>query len=134
MSNIKKINTEVTTFIKFLHNKNEIASFLEDIYLITLDVAGLCYIDNIDELFPQLEKGSHLELFRDKNNEFDKNAILVKFNGETIGYVPKKDNVILANLMDGGKKLYGMIENASKEEVYIGDESKVVEFKIFLKE
>lgn len=134
MSNIEKINTDLTRFIEFIHNKNEIKPLLEDIYLITVHVAGLYYIDNIDELFPQLEKGKQLKLFREKNNKFDKNAILVKFNGEKIGYVPKKYNVILANLMDGGKELYGLIENASEEEVYKGDEFKLVKFKIFLKE
>lgn len=134
MANIQKGNSQVSTFIKFLHNKNDIKPFLEDIYLITLHVAGLYYADNIDDIFHHIKKGTHLELFRERTNEYDKFAILVKYNGEKIGYVPRDDNVILANLMDAGKELYGVVEYASKEEVYVGDEYKVVEFKVFLKE
>lgn len=91
-------------------------------------------MDDIEEIFPNIAKGDNLELFREKSNEHDELAILVKFNGEKIGYVPKRNNEVLANLMDAGKELYGVVENAYLDEVYDGYPFKVVEFKIFLKE
>lgn len=133
MANIQKSNSEVTKFIEFLH-KSEIVPFLEDIYLITVDVAGLHYIENIDEIIPKIKEKSNLELGREKNNKFDANAILVLFNGEKIGYVPRKHNLILANLMDAGKEIYGVVKTVSAESVYENDDSKIISFKIFLKE
>ena len=69
MSNIEKVNSEITNIVKFIHNNGEIKGFLEDIYLITLDVAGLYYIDNLDVIFSKIKKGDTLELFREKNNK-----------------------------------------------------------------
>lgn len=135
MSNIEKVNSEITNIVKFIHNDGEIKGFLEDIYLITLDVAGLYYIDNLDEIFPKIKKGDTLELFREKNNKYDKFAILVMYSGEKIGYVPRKQNIILANLMDAGKELYAVVEKACKSEgVYVGEVDQYIKFKIFLKE
>lgn len=134
MANIQKINNEISNVVEFLHNKNEIKPFLEDIFLIRLQVAGMDFIDNIDEIFPNLNNGTKLELFREKDNEFDKLAILVKYNGNKIGYVPRKHNVVLAHLLDGGKELYGVVCEAFQDEIYEGYPFKVVEFEIYLKE
>ena len=125
MANIQKIDSEVSDFIGFLHNAPEVKPFLEDIYLITVNVAGLVYIDDIDEIFSIIKEGDHLDLFREKDNRYD---------GKKIGYIPRADNIILANLMDAGKMLYGVVVNTYIEYVYVGDEFKVVKFKIFLKE
>ena len=134
MANIQKTNSEISKFVEFLHNDGEIKAFLKDIHLITVHVAGRDYVDDIDEIFPNIKKGDKLDLFREKGNDYDELAILVKFNGEKIGYVPRNDNEVLANLMDAGKELYGVVENAYQDEVYKGYPFKVVEFEIFLKE
>ena len=136
MANIQKTDSEISKFVEFLHNNGKIKAFLEDIHLITLDVAGLYYAENIDKIFPKIEKGDTLNLFREKDNKYDKYAILVKFDGEKIGYVPRRHNKILANLMDAGKELYGIVEEISVEDgVYEGaGDFKYLKFKIFLKE
>ena len=136
MSNIQKTNSELTKFIELLHNKPEIKHFNEDIYLITVCVAGLMFIEDIDIIFPKLKKGINLQLLREKQNYYDHSAILVKFDGEKIGYVPRKHNVVLANLMDAGKELYGVIEEVSLEKaVYVGeDDYRIVMFRIFMKD
>ena len=36
--------------------------------------------------------------------------------------------------MDGGKQLYGVVERIGVDELYKGDETKFINFKIFLKE
>ena len=134
MANIEKIDNELAEFLDYLHKKGEIKPFLEDIYLITLHVAGLFYIEDIDLIFPNLKKGDHLELFRENDNRFDRFAILVTYNSKKIGYVPRDDNKILANLMDGGKEIYGVIESVVEEKVYKNDFFREVKFKVYLKE
>ena len=132
MANIKKTNSELSKFVGFLHN-SDIKELFEDIYLITVNVAGLDYTDDLDIIFPKIKKESYLELFREKNNQYDDKAIVVKFEGEKIGYVPRKHNIILANLMDAGKEIYGVVSESFIDSVYEGYEFKSVSFKIYLK-
>ena len=49
-----------------------------------------------------------------ENNKFDSNAILM-LNGEgkKLGYVPEKDNLIFARLMDAGKLLKAKISDVT---------------------
>lgn len=124
MSNIQKPNSEITDIVAFLQKGGEIKSFLKDIFLIKTYVAGLYYIDYIDDIFPLIKAGDKLDLFREASNEYDKHAILVKYNGQKIGYVPRKDNYILSKLMDGGKQLYGIVGSFGVDEVYEGYEIK----------
>lgn len=134
MSNIQKPDNELTDFIGFIQKKGKIKSFSKDIRLITLNVAGLDYVENIDEIFPKIKIGDRLELFREASNEYDYRAILVKYDGEKIGYVPRKENHVLSNLMDGGKQLYGVVESIGVDEIYKGYSLKYLRFKIFLNE
>lgn len=134
MSNIQKPDNELTDFVGFIQKKGKIKSFSKDIRLITLNVAGLDYVENIDEIFPKIKIGDRLELFREASNEYDYRAILVKYNGEKIGYVPRKENHVLSNLMDGGKQLYGVVESIGVDEIYKGYSLKYLRFKIFLNE
>lgn len=136
MSNIQKADSDLTKFIEILHNNPKIKPFNEDIYLISVNVAGLMFIEDVDAIFSKLKKGSFLQLIREKQNYHDNFAILVNYDGEKIGYVPKKHNVVLANLMDAGKELYGVIEEVSLEKaVYVGeDDYRNVRFKIFMKD
>ena len=51
-----------------------------------------------------------LKLFRDKNNRYDANSIVIKDkNGSRIGYVPTTKNEILARLLEGGRALYANV-------------------------
>ena len=134
MSNIEKPDTTITEVIGFIQKGGNIKPFLKDIFLIKVAVAGLVYIVYIDEIFSKIQVGDKLELFREATNEYDKHAILVKYRGEKIGYVPRKDNYVLSKLMDGGKQLYGVIESFGEDEVYEGYEVKFIHFNIFLNE
>ena len=134
MSNIEKPDTTITEVIGFIQKGGNIKPFLKDIFLIKVAVAGLVYIDYIDEIFSKIQVGDKLELFREATNEYDKHAILVKYRGEKIGYVPRKDNYVLSKLMGGGKQLYGIIESFGVDEVYEGYEVKFIHFNIFLNE
>ena len=49
-------------------------------------------------------------LLQREDNRFDQNAILVLTNERRkLGYIPKKDNVVFARLMDAGKLLKAKI-------------------------
>jgi hypothetical protein len=47
-----------------------------------------------------LRKGTRLELRREADNKYDRNAVGVYFSGQHLGYVPKSDNRELAFLLD----------------------------------
>ena len=134
MTNIQKTNPEISQFVELLHNNGKIKPFLEDIFLIEVHVAGLYHVDNMEKIFPNIKEGDYLELYREKHNEHDKLAILVKYKGEKIGHVPRKNNEILANLMDGGKEIYGIVSLAFDGEVNEDYPFKEIDFKVFLKE
>lgn len=134
MVNIQKPDSDITDIVGFLQNGGKLKPFLKDIFLIKTYVAGLDYIDYMDDIFPIIKVRDKLELLREASNKYDKHAILVKYNGQKIGYVPRKDNYVLSKLIDGGKELYGVVASFGVDEVYKGYEIKYINFKIFLKE
>lgn len=104
--------------------------FEREIFLFDTGVAGTTHIEGIEELEPHLHCEDRLDFFREPDNPYDPQAIVIKTeNGVKIGYVPKQDNVVFARLMDAGKLLFGRI--ASKEKK--GDWVKI-SIKIFLRE
>jgi hypothetical protein len=48
----------------------------------------------------KLQSGTPLSLKREPTNRFDKNAVAVLFEDKPIGYIPKKDNPMIAMAMD----------------------------------
>lgn len=134
MSDIQKPSSDIADFVGFIQKGGKIKPFLKDVKLITTNVAGLDFIDNIEEIFSRIQIGDMLELFRESDNEYDYRAIIVKHHGEKIGYIPRKENHVLSNLMDGGKFLYGVVVDFGEDEHYKGYKYRFLNFKIFLKE
>jgi hypothetical protein len=88
---------------------------VKDIYLININIAGTSYID-MSEIYNNLLEDDMLYLVREPNNAYDLNAIeIITTKGYVIGYVPKENNLILKNLMDKGKYLYGKIKEISDD-------------------
>ena len=107
--------------VGLLHGKNGEISipkpFEKDIFLFDTYVAGTTHIEGIEELEPHLNNDDRLEFFREPDNRYDKQAIVIKtVDGVKIGYVPKQDNVIFARLMDAGKLLFGKRMSASTKQ------------------
>ena len=125
---LQETNTGIIRKVGFIHN-GTINSFNEDIYLITVYVAGLFHYVDMNTFDKEIKEKDSLDLFREPNNEYDKKAILVKFKDKKIGYVPRQYNLILANLMDAGKMLYGKVSSVSPG-VYEGELD--ICFKIFM--
>lgn len=104
--------------------------FEKDIFLFDTYVAGTTHVEGMEELEPHLNKGDRLEFFREPDNPYDKQAIVIRtVEGTKIGYVPKQDNVIFARLMDAGKLLFGKIDSKEKKGSWVK-----IYIKIFLHE
>ncbi|MCI5727714.1 MAG: HIRAN domain-containing protein [Clostridium sp.] len=100
--------------------------FEKDIFLFDTYVAGTTHIEGIEELEQYLNVEDKLDFFREPDNKYDEQAIMIKtVNGVKIGYVPKKDNVIFARLMDAGKLLFGRISAKEKKGNWIKINIKV---------
>ena len=56
-----------------------------------LNLVGIQYRDNYEELMETLEEGMKVVLKPEPTNEFDPNALAFYYNNEVIGYLPKKD-------------------------------------------
>ncbi len=100
--------------------------FERDIFLFDTYVAGTTYVEGIEELEPYLNVEDKLDFFREPDNQYDKQAIVIKTtSGVKIGYVPKQDNVIFARLMDAGKLLFGRISAKEKKGSWVKIDIKV---------
>jgi len=84
--------------------------FERDIYLFTTHIAGTGYVENKEEIIENTNIEDEVTFIRESNNIYDKYAICVKNKKlEKLGYIPKKDNIVFARLMDAGKLLIGKI-------------------------
>ena len=120
--------------MRLLHGKagelNIPKPFEKDIFLFDTYVAGTTHIEGIDELETHLKHGDRLAFFREPDNQYDKQAIVIKtVEGVKIGYVPRQDNVIFARLMDAGKLLFGKITSKEKKGSWVR-----IYIKVFLHE
>lgn len=97
-----------------------IKPLFQEIYLFDSYVAGTTHLED-KSVLETLKPDDKLTLQRE-DNEFDSNAILI-MNGEgkKIGYVPEKDNIVFARLMDAGKMLIAKISKISQK----GDFTKI---------
>ena len=84
--------------------------FERDIYLFDTYVAGTSHIEGIENIGSHIKDGDRLVYYREPENEHDPQAIRIEnLNGEKIGYVPRKDNVVFSRLMDAGKVLFAKV-------------------------
>ena len=90
-----------------------------DIYLLSTNVAGSKFRDK-ECVQKELSTTSVLFLLKEEDNPYDIRAIrLIGEGGFCVGYIPRKDNFILNNLLTGGKKLYALIKEYDIERDYI---------------
>lgn len=136
MSNIQEIKGEIKDIIRQIHQGGGIEPFNKDIFLIAVNVAGTTYYkENYEYIIPELVKGIKLDLYREAGNKYDDKAILVKYNDIKLGYVPQKDNIVIANLMDGGKLIYGVVDYVCyRPEDYVDYKWLQIHINLFLKD
>lgn len=96
------------------------APYSEDIFLLRTIVAGTTHVVGIEELEPFLRSGDRLELIRVPENPSDPNAIKIYTRDRVkLGYVPRRDNQILARLMDAGKLLYATLREKERQDDWL---------------
>jgi hypothetical protein len=61
------------------------------------------------EVWTELRVGDSLELVREPDNPHDPHAVSVSWRGHKLGYVPRRDNEVLAWSLDGGEVLRARI-------------------------
>ena len=77
--------------------------FAREIFLLNDIVAGTSYCKNIEDVIDQVTPGTILKMRRDPDNEVDEFAIGIYIGTTRIGWIPMKNNLIIARLMDAGK-------------------------------
>lgn len=107
---VKRNENDLVGLLYGRHGSLAVQPFERDIFLFDTYVAGTSYIEGIEELALHLNIGDRLDFFREPDNPYDDKAIVIRnTDGVKIGYVPRKDNVVFARLMDAGKLLFGKI-------------------------
>ena len=85
-----------------------IKPLIKEIHLFDSYIAGTTHLKD-KSVLEAIQVGNMLSLQRE-DNKFDSNAILILYeDGRKLGYVPEKDNIIFARLMDAGKLLKAKI-------------------------
>lgn len=103
-------------------SKEKIADIIKpltkEIYLFDTFVSATSRIKN-QEIFNDIKVGDKL-LLRREESKFDENEVVILTKDkEKIGYIPEKDNVIFARLMDAGKMLDAKIISIDRKEPFI---------------
>ena len=84
--------------------------FIKEIHLFDSYIAGTTHLKD-QSVLEEIREDDKLNLQRE-DNRYDSNAILVLApDGRKLGYIPEKDNVIFARLMDAGKLLSARIRS-----------------------
>lgn len=99
------------TLVKTFGSGGVPVPFATEIYLLDCLVAGTGYVEDISRKTAGFAPGTVVTLRREPENRYDEFAILVlNEQGEKLGYIPRRENLIPARLMDGGMYLYGKVE------------------------
>ncbi len=104
-----------------------IKPLIREIHLFDSYIAGTTHLED-KSVLGEIKVGDVLILQRE-DNKFDSNAIMIMTaDKKKLGYVPEKDNLIFARLMDAGKLLKAKITKIQNK----GDYFKQVNVGIYL--
>jgi len=91
-----------------------IKPLVNEIHLFDTFIAGTTHLKD-SSVLENIKVDDKLSLMRE-DNKFDNNAILVlNEEKQKLGYIPEKDNIIFARLMDAGKMLMAKIKKIDKK-------------------
>lgn len=65
-------------------------------------LAGFRYYAG-EDLWAQMREGDRLTLVREPDNPHDAKAVRVEWRGQKLGYLPRRENAVVAGAMDGGE-------------------------------
>ena len=99
-----KLNPQLLSILSSKQNGGtDLVPFQREIFVINVFVAGTGYCDDIKDIQEHITPDTRLTMRRHPDNEVDEYAIGLHYNGHRIGWVPMKDNLVMARLMDAGK-------------------------------
>lgn len=91
-----------------------IKPLVNEIHLFDSFIAGTTHLKD-QSVLDKVKAGDMLILLREEN-KFDSNAVMILTEDKMkLGYVPEKDNIIFARLMDAGKLLKAKITKIDKK-------------------
>lgn len=104
--------------------------FERDILLFETHIAGTGYVPGFDAIEPLLHVDDKVDFFREVDNKVDEHAIVIQdISGNKLGYLPAKDNLVVARLMDAGKLMFGKITDKKKKGNW-----NYIEISVYLKD
>lgn len=105
-------NTELVAAANSSEISDLIKPLINEIHLFDSYVSGTSRLKD-DSVLKEIKAGDKLKLIREES-KFDDNAIALLFeDGRKVGYVPEKDNIVFARLMDAGKLLSAKVDSIS---------------------
>lgn len=91
-----------------------IKPMIREIHLFDSFVAGTTHLED-KSVLENVNVGDMLSMQRE-DNKFDSNAILIlNADKKKLGYVPEKDNLVFARLMDAGKLLKAKVSKIEQK-------------------
>ena len=101
---LSKKEKELVSLVQGNELGNLIKPMIREIHLFDSFIAGTTHLED-KSVLENVNVGDMLSMQRE-DNKFDDNAILIlNADKKKLGYVPEKDNVVFARLMDAGKLL-----------------------------
>ncbi|MFZ2269768.1 MAG: HIRAN domain-containing protein [Azonexus sp.] len=70
----------------------------------------------LDACWSRIRVGDRLDLIREPDNRHDRQAIRVEWQGHQLGYVPRRENRVIAGAMDAGEPLSARVSSISDNE------------------
>ena len=91
-----------------------IKPMIREIHLFDSFVAGTTHLED-KSVLEKVKVGDMLSMQRE-DNKFDSNAIIIlNADKKKLGYVPEKDNLVFARLMDAGKLLKAKVSKIEQK-------------------
>ena len=118
---IKQALLSVSGFFiaKSIFEQSDIGSkIVEDelsIKLLSCNVAGFQYYDGPD-IEQQIKQNDRLTLVPEIDNMYDNNAIAVYWKSKKLGFIPRHENEIIANLLQSEKKVSAVLRHINPEQ------------------
>ena len=102
-SESKQITTEPDESTPKSTPKNEKDQYIRK----RMIIAGSTYCDK--KVLSHLEIGSYIKVAAEPDNPYDKDAVMLLYDGKKIGYISKKDKLPFITCLKLGRKIYGVI-------------------------
>lgn len=79
-------------------------------------------------LWPALRRRALLRLVREPDNRHDANAVALYWRGEKLGYLPRRENLVAARLLDRQRQLSARVERLAAD----GDSNQRVRLAVWM--